>query len=483
MTTRMAHQHVNRRLQLSQALLEEWIALGTERLWRLISGRSPALVLPGEVWVEGVHVTSARRMVPITVHVKFGKHDQHQFEVSTAPAPRRARPPAILPPDDRHTSRTTSGEMRFSTDPAEQDSDYVSRILHEAADTLLTAAADVASDRRVSLLVGIAFRVLDKNWPPGVLSIGSYRLAGITAPEDFEFPALTLTRIVSEFGWHMCEVRWSERLNRAATLIAILADVSFRLTDRPPPELRKKFGIPFHPFVEKPGAPLDAFVTGLSPIPTYDPTDPNQGGLSRLRAMPRDLVALFQAYESLAPPRHEVIDDALTALQVSIEVRDRLPSVTLMALWTAVERLCDMDRRWVDEGKKRERIARTNRAPASASQEAILAMAETLFSVKRGGLGELAKTLERVRNMRNDWAHDGRLGAKDLSTQAEIWVAHTTARTPNWAESGTLLGTMTQLTRRLVVAILSRELAQAGQIRPPGHGRGRRGAPAIATST
>jgi hypothetical protein len=267
----MTYQHVRRCLQLSQELLEEWIALGIERLWRLISGKIPALVLPSEIWVEGVHVTSARRMVPITIHVQFGKDDQHQFEVSTAPAPRRARPPAIFPPTNRQTSRTTSGEIRFSVDPAEQDANYVNGILNQAADLLLTAAADVASDRRTSFLVGIAIRVLDMNWPEGALSIGSYQLARVAETKGFEFPALTLTRTVSEISRQMCEVRWSERLNRAATLIGILVDVSFRLTDRPPTELREKFGIAFHPFVEQPGAPLAGFVAGLAPISDVRP--------------------------------------------------------------------------------------------------------------------------------------------------------------------------------------------------------------------
>jgi hypothetical protein len=191
-----------------------------------------------------------------------------------------------------------------------------------------------------------------------------------------------------------------------------------------------------------------------------------------LRAVPQDLGILFQAYESLASPSRDILDDALTALQISIEVRNQLPSVALMALWTAVERLCDLDRRFLADGEKRAKVAKKTRPNVSVPQEGILAMAETLLGVKSGGFGELAKTLERVREIRNNWAHDGRLGAKDLSTQPEIWVAHTSATTPSWAQSGNLLGTMSQLARRLMIALLRRELARAaGRLRPPDNRR------------
>ena len=79
-----------------------------------------------------------------------------------------------------------------------------------------SAAADVANNRRVSYLVGIAVRAADKNWPEGVVSVGPYLLARIAGYESFELPALVLTRTVSEFSRHMCEVRWSERLKQGS---------------------------------------------------------------------------------------------------------------------------------------------------------------------------------------------------------------------------------------------------------------------------
>lgn len=451
------HRRVSRVVTLGAEQFAEWIALGVERLWRVVSGRTRALVVPRGVWVEAIHVTSERRMVPVTVHIKMGSADDHHLEVSTSRTPERARSPGLLPPTDRLTTRRTSvGDIGFGREPRETNDVYIDDVLNRAADEFARAASDVAEGRRTDHFVGIAVRVLDRNWPTGALPIGPYRLAELVAGQDFDYPTLTLTRTVTAFSRKMCEVHWSQRLHRAATLIGILADVGFEVTAPPPRELREKFGIAFHPFVEKPDTALAAFIESLPTVPTYDPYR-LPPGLERVTSVPLDIDVLFLAYEALPDERREVLDDGLSAFQVFLEVRQKLPTAGLMALWTALERLSSLDARFTRAYRERSSGAKKN---TSKSQAAILALCETLIA--DCDIEAIAACLVQVRKIRNNWAHAAVLSGLDLSTGPEIWVTDGNVA-PVWTQIESLSQMTSDLFRRLVIALLRASTAAARQ--------------------
>lgn len=171
-------------------------------------------------------------------------------------------------------------------------------------------------------------------------------------------------------------------------------------------------------------------------------------------AIPKDVGELFGLYEAVSGKRREVLDDALTAFQVSIEQSDQMPSLALMALWTALERISGWDQRCVRIGRKRlEAAIEAGRKNTSAPQEAILEMAKSMLGMS-SGLAELAEVLQRARTIRNVWAHYGRLGGRDLSETPEVWVAQSERQSPAWAQLGGLLETTAELFGRLVISAL-----------------------------
>ncbi len=246
---------------------------------------------------------------------------------------------------------------------------------------------------------------------------------------------------------------WHDRLNHAATLLAVLAgiDVLVHRTETGIPESSDCSGFPRfsrHPIVEPvESSRLLEWSTGLPDmalVNPYDPPTPWPGG-----DLPSDLTDLLGAADNLCDRRKLALNGALTAYQTGLALKRTFPTLAVCAFLSAMERMSSYHGR---EGPREACPSCGLRRPTT--RDALVGLFTELGDPELVDVPRVKSAIKRCYNeVRHKWTHGGEQFLGDLVPVPEISSVQR-------RDVGPTLGDSQELARWLILRSFLRDTAQ-----------------------